>query len=289
MAGSVEPVSQLRGEQMRALMAATWWRATMVLVPVAAGAAAAALFSGANPVVVFVAVAAVLGVVGAIGTYMLADARAKSAFVDAWARSRGWARDTGVWVDEATPLLRDGDRRESGDHVSGPLAGGYLAALCHYTYEVRHQSTDSKGNTTTTWESHDFTVVETGVGAADIPRLTLHPRSFGDNRLFDQIDTAVTSNRVVNLESSELEHDYKLEVADSCSDVAVRLLFEPDFIVWCLDQAGDDMMVEVEDQNLVVAIPGHSYDAAELDALVERATTVAKRFADAAAAAPKVS
>jgi hypothetical protein len=278
----VEPVSQLRGEQMRALTAATWWRAAMVLVPLAAGAVAAAVFSGSNPVVVFVLVAAAVAAAGAIGTYLLADSRAKAVFVQAWARSRGWTAGTGVWSNEATPLLRQGDRRHSGDHVSGPLTGGGEAALCHYTYEVRKETTDSKGHTTTTWESHDFTVVETRVAAAEIPRLTLHPRSFFDNRLFDRIDSALTSDEVVHLESSELERAYKLEVADSCSDVAVRLLFEPAFIVWCLDQAGDEMLLEVEHAKLVVAIPGHSYDAAELDGLVDRATTVAARFADAA-------
>lgn len=287
MSGPIEPVGQLRGEQMRALMRATWWRGAMVLVPVAAGTGVAAVLSSSNQVVAFLVVAAAVALAGLIGTYVLADARAKSAFVQAWARSRGWNRDTGVWVDEATPLLRDGDRRESGDHVSGTLSPESEAALCHYTYEVRHESTDSNGHTSTTWESHDFTVVETGVEAPDIPRLTMHPRTLGDNRLFDRIDSALTSDRVVHLESSELEHDYKLEVADSCSDLAVRMLFEPAFIVWCLDQAGDEMLVELEDETLVVAIPDHSYDAAELDGLVEKATTIAARFADARASIAK--
>jgi hypothetical protein len=287
MPGPVEPVSQLRGEQMRALMTATWWRGAMVLVPIAVGAGVAVVLSSSNQAVVFIVVAAVVALLGMIGTYALADARAKAAFVQAWARSRGWTRSAGVWVDEATPLLRDGDRRESGDHVSGPLPGAGEAALCHYTYEVRHETTDAKGNTSTTWESHDFTVVQTGVEAPDIPRLTMHPRTLGDNRVFDRIDSAFTSNRVVNLESSELEHDYKLEVADSCSDLAVRLLFEPAFIVWCLDQASDEMLVELENETLVVAIPDHSYDAAELDGLVEKATRIAARFADARASIAK--
>jgi hypothetical protein len=287
MSGQVEPVSQLRRDQLRALMTATWWRAAIALVPLAAGAGVVALLPDGNRAVVFIVIALVVALVGLIATYVLADARAKSAFVEAWARSRGWSRDSGVWVDEATPLLRDGDRRESGDHVSGSLAGGGEAALCHYRYEVRHQNTDSNGHTSTSWESHDFTVVETVVEAPDIPSLTLHRRTLGDNRLFDRIDSALTSDRVEHLESSELERAYKLEVADSCSELAVRLLFEPAFIVWCLDQAGDGMLVELEDETLVVAIPDHSYDAAELDGLVEKATTIAARFADARASMVK--
>ena len=93
----------------------------------------------------------------------------------------------------------------------------------------------------------------------------------------------------MELESSELEHEYKLEVADSASDAAVRLLFEPAFIVWCVDQAADQMLLEIENETLVVAIPDHSYDAAQLDGLVEKATTIAARLADARATTPEVT
>jgi hypothetical protein len=266
---------------MRALTATSWWRGAMVLVPIVAGAVATAAVSDRNPVAVFVLAAAAAALAGVIGTYVLADSRAKSAFLQAWARSRGWTTDTDMWLDEATPLLRSGDRHKSNDHVCGPLTSGSQAALCHYTYEVRHENVDSRGNTTTHWETHEFTVIETGVTALGIPRLSLHPRSFGDNRLFDRIDSALTSGRVVQLESSDLEREYKLEVADSASDVAVRLLFEPAFIVWCLDQAADRMLLEIENEALVVAIPDHSYDAAQLDGLVEKATTIATRLVDA--------
>ena len=289
MPGPVEAVNQVRREQMRALTANNWWRAAMVLVPIVAGAVAAAFVSGLNPAVVFVLAAAAVGLVGLIATYVLADRRAKSAFIEAWARSRGWTKDTGLWLDEATPLLRDGDRQGSKDHVSGPLGVDSQAVLCHYTYEIRHENVDSSGNTTTDWESHEFTVIETRVNAPGISSLSLHPRSFGDNRLFDRIDSKLTSDRVVQLESSELEHEYKLEVPDSASDVAVRLLFEPAFMVWCLDQAADQMLLEIENETLVVAIPDHSYDAAQLDDLVAKATTVATRLADARATTSKVT
>jgi hypothetical protein len=286
MPGKVEGVSQLRGAQLRALTATAWWRVAMVLVPIAIGAVAIVAVPALNPVMVFVFAAAAVALTGTIGTYVLADRRAKSAFIQGWARARGWTEDTGRWQD-ATPLLRAGDRREATDRVCGPLAGGSQAVLCHYTYEVKKESVDSKGNTTTSWEAHPFTVVETGVAAPGIPLLSLHPRSFGDNRVFDRIDSALTSNRVVQLESSELEREYKLEVADSTSDAAVRVLFEPAFMVWCLDQAADKMLLELENGALVVAIPHHSYDAAQLDALVDKATTIAAHCDDALAATRK--
>jgi hypothetical protein len=285
MPDPLESVGQIRREQIRALMAMTWWRIGMVLVPIVAGGVAILVFSG-NPAVVFVLAVVATVLAGMIGTYLLADSRAKSAYLPAWARSRGWKKAVGPWRDSATPLLRDGHRRNSKDHVCGPLAGGGEAALCHYTYEVEEQTTDSEGNTTTSWEEHPFTVIETGVTAPGIPRLTLHPRRFGDNRLFDRIDSALTSDRTVQLESSELEREFKLEVPDSASDMSVRLLFEPAFIVSCLDE-GAGMLLEIEHDTVVVAIPGHSYDTAELDGLVDWARTVTARLADAGAATPK--
>ena len=47
------------------------------------------------------------------------------------------------------------------------------------------------------------------------------------------------------------------------------------------------MLFEIEQQTLVVAISGHSYDAAELDRLAGQAGTIAKRLADAGATIPK--
>ena len=285
MPAPLESVSEIRRDQLRALMT-TWWWIGMVLVPIAAGGIVTVLLANRNQAVIFVAVVVATALAGLIATYMLADSRAKSAYLPAWARSRGWNVGVGMWRESATPLLRDCDRRNSEDHVYGPLAGGGEAALCHYTYEVKEETTDAKGHTTTSWQPYPFTVIETGVVTPGITRLTLHPRSFGDIRLFDRIDSKLTSDRVVELESSELDREFKLEVADSASDMAVRLLFEPAFIVWCLDQ-GAGMLFEIEQQTLVVAIPGHSYDAAELDRLVGDAGTIATQVAHAGATIPK--
>ena len=162
--------------------------------------------------------------------------------------------------------MRDSRQRCRGDALPLHLRGGA-------------ETTDSEGNTTTSWEAHPFTVVETGGNAPGIPCLTLHPRSFGDNRLLDRIDSALTSDRTVELESSELEREFKLEVPDLAADMAVRLLFEPAFIVSCLDQ-GTGKLLEIENDTVVAAIPGHSYDTAELDGLVDWARTVTARLAD---------
>jgi hypothetical protein len=46
----VEPVSQLRGEQMREWMATGLWRGGMVLVSIVVGAVAVAALSDRNPI-----------------------------------------------------------------------------------------------------------------------------------------------------------------------------------------------------------------------------------------------
>lgn len=278
----VKPVSQFRDQQLREMTGNIWWRGVMLVVPIVVGAVTIMVFPEYNPVAVFVLAAIAAALAGVIGTYVFAVSSAEAAFMQTWARSRGWAED-GEWY-EATPLLCAGDRREAEDRLRGPLANGNQAVLCHYTYVVETESTDSHGDSTTSSQSYRFTVVQTDIADPGITSLTLHPRSFGDNRLLDWVDSAVTSNRVVELESSELEREYKLEVGDSASDVAVRVLFEPTFIVWCLNQTASRMLFELGGGRLVVAIPDHSYDAAQLDGLVEKASTIAARIADASAA-----
>lgn len=274
-----ETLSQFRVQQMRAWMGTIWWRGAMVLVPLLVGAVAVVALPDYNPVLVFVLAAVAAALAGAVGTYWLADRLAKASFTQSWSRSRGWTTGMGTWLDEATPLLRSGQRQGSKDHVCKTLGDGRRVALCHYTYEVMNQTTDSDGKPDTYWDKYEFTVIQTAVTDAGIARLGLYPSGV-------DVDAEVSSSRLVRLESSELERDYRLEVADSASDVTVRLLFEPTFIVWCVDRAADKMLVEVEDGTLIVAIPKHSYDAAQLDGLVDKATAIATRFRDIAAETP---
>ena len=115
MPGSVEPVSQRRVKELRALMATTWWQAVIVLVPIAAGAGIA-LVSGAIRSLPSCSRLGSSRLAASIGTYVLADIRAKSAFVLA-GRSPAAGTKTRTSGRRTTPLLRDGDRRKSMDHV----------------------------------------------------------------------------------------------------------------------------------------------------------------------------
>src|SRR3954447_5070432 len=171
----VQSISELRTGHLRDLMAKRSWRITVPVATIVAGTIGIFAIPGANPVLGFLVVAAVVAIAALVITYWLADRRARSSFMAAWAAGRGWQTGAGIWQDRATPLLREGDDRSSDEHVYGPLAGASQATLCHYTYET--ESTDSEGHRTTT--DHDFTVVQVAPIDTEIRRLTLHPRSFG--------------------------------------------------------------------------------------------------------------
>ena len=166
-----------------------------------------------------------------------------------------------------------------------PVDRGGLAALCHYTYEVEQHSGGSNGQGTTTWDEHEFTVVQTDVDATGIDRLRPAPTQLRRQPVVRPHRLDADLDRVVELESSELEHEYSSRWRTRPRTLRSGCVFEPAFMVWCLDQAADELLVEIEDGVLVVAIPDHSYDADQLDALVEQATTIATRFADVVRAA----
>jgi hypothetical protein len=111
--------------------------------------------------------------------------------------------------------------------------------------------------------------------------MTFHPRGVLDRGWFDRADSALTPDRVVELESTELHRRYKLEVRDEVADVDVRQVFEPSFIVWCTDQK--DVFFEVESGELIVAVKHHLDEQAPLDALLDQSRVVLARLAAASA------
>jgi hypothetical protein len=67
--------------------------------------------------------------------------------------------------------------------------------------------------------------------------------------------------------------------------VQVRQIFEPSFIVWCLDQK--DVLFELENGELVVAVKNHLSDQGPLDALLAQSRAVLGRITSAAAPADR--
>ena len=86
--------------------------------------------------------------------------------------------------------------------------------------------------------------------------------------MLDGLRSALTSRRVIELESVRLDGAFRIAVADEQSDLSVRRVFTPAFMVWLEDLAGRDLRFELEAGTLVVAIPERCFDAERLDWLL---------------------
>jgi hypothetical protein len=124
-----------------------------------------------------------------------------------------------------------------------------------------------------------FTLVRVRGLHTPISRLTLHPIAGIDRANPLEHGAALDRDRVVELESTDLHRHYRLEVQHAVPDTAVRELFEPSFIVWCIEQ--EDVLFELEHGELVVALRDHLTDADALDFLLERSRFVLQRVLDA--------
>jgi hypothetical protein len=190
-----------------------------------------------------IALGALVGVVvGLLVPWIWALVRARylatQRFFGAWAAQHGleYVPDPPVYND--VPLLRDGDEQFAGRAFVGRLAG-LDGSFYQHTRRVHHTSTDSKGNTTRTNEDTDFIVLRLELSLPGFHRLELSPRSFGSFRLFDGIESKLTANRVVELESEELAQEFKLEVDDGVDETTLRELFTPVAIEQVLASRGN--------------------------------------------------
>ena len=275
----METVGAIRARHVRASLRSTRWR-----VAIAVGAIIGALLGGAightagARIALAIGLAVALATVGFIVLWVRASGAAEDDFMTAWGRSHELSFVESPELGEGTPLLREGDERDAENGLVGELLGRPLT-LCHYTYTVVTYSTDSNGVRTRNESKHPYTVARIDEVRTPVARMTLHPRSVIDRGWFDRADSALTSNRVVELESTDMHRRYKLEVHDDVPDIAVRQIFEPSFIVWCIDQ--QDVLFELENGVLVVAVKSHLTEQGPLDALLDQSRAVLERIAAA--------
>jgi len=252
--------------------------------------AGAALLGG---VVVFMvtrspALSVVAMPVAGAGMYVLAQRgaaqiAAQQAFA-AWVQERGWTPVLNLPVGLVTPLLRAGEVRRLEDGHAGEL-DGCQAAIGHYTWETVRRVQDEYGNVHETRVPHHHTVLEMVTGLEALTRMTLSPRLSGQGRLVDAVESLVTVDRAVELESAEFGQAYRLFVADEDDEVTVRRVFTPSVIVQLAELAVDGVMIEFETGALVCSVHGHVGDPDLLDALVKAARTVGAALAAAPAQA----
>jgi hypothetical protein len=278
-------VSAIRARRVRAALSSTRWRVALVVAVVVGVLLGAAIGPHAGSrIALAIGFAVVLAAVVLIVLWVRASSSAEDDFLTAWGRSHALTFVEKPVLGEGTPLLRQGDERKAENGLVGQLEGRPIT-LCHYTYTTVTYSTDSNGSRTRNETPHPFTVVRIDGVPGEISHLTLHPRSVIDRGWFDRADSALTDNRVIELESIELNRRYKIEVRDSVEDMHVRQVFEPSFMVWCTDQK--DVFFELENGELLIAVKQHLDEQEPLDALLEQSRVVLTRLAAASASADR--
>jgi hypothetical protein len=275
----METVGAIRARHVRASLRSTRWRVGIALGAIIGALLGAAIGPTAGArIALAIGLAVVLAAAVLVVLWVRASGSAEDDFMTAWGRSHDLSFVESPDIGASTPLLRQGDERDAENGLVGELLGRPLT-LCHYTYTVVTYSTDSNGVQTRNESKHPYTVARIDEVRTPVARMTLHPRSAIDRGWLDRADSALTSNRVIELESTDMHRRYKLEVHDDVPDIAVRQIFEPSFIVWCIDQ--QDVLFELEDGVLVIAVKSHLTEQGPLDALLDQSRAVLQRIAAA--------
>ncbi len=281
----METVGAIRARRVRAALRSTPWQVALGLAVVVGAVLGAAIGHHAGSrVALAIGFVAVLLAAVLVTLWIRASGSAEDDFLTAWGRAHELTFVESPDLGEGTPLLRQGDKRKAENGLVG-VFGGHPLTLCHYTYTTTSTSTDSNGVQQRHETDHPYTVARLDGVAGSVSHLTFHPRSAIDRGWFDRADSALTANRVVELESMELHRRYKLEVRDAVSDVDVRQIFEPTFIVWCTDHK--DVFFELENGELLVAVKHHLDEQAPLDALLDQSRVVLARLVAASASADR--
>jgi hypothetical protein len=226
----------------------------------------------------------IVGVIGGIGGAALyhwwlwskATAEAEQTVMSSWAAERGWTYEREPAALDDVAFCRNREKPVFRHGFDGPMAGlpGRIVNFTYSTYETR-TVTAADGSTTTRREEvkHKHTVLRLELGDLGLTTLQLSPQGLGGG-MFEKLRSTFTGSRNVNLESSEFNRRFTLLVDDTADDLMVRRVFEPAFIVRCVE--GRFPMATFQYQRPALAfIWGDQYDVTELE-------EVEHRIADAA-------
>ena len=266
-------VDVLRRERFRRMVRGPGNGAIPVLLGVGVVGGLVLLAAGAGYAGVLLLVLSLgTGVLLAWGAWQRSRQRAEREWMDRWGASRGLASYAMPRTPpKATPLLRENGRRWVANAVRGPIAGDPAGVVCHYTRRVSNGKSSA---------DYPFTIVmlRLPTTAPVLPVLSAYPRDVTGGVL-DGVRGALGGSRVIELESVRLDDAFRIAVDDAQSDLTVRRLFTPAFIVWLEELAGRGLRFELEAGTLVVAVPERWFDVERLDWLLGTATGIATRVA----------
>ena len=174
--------------------------------------------------------------------------------IGGYAESRGWETLERIALPATTPLLRSGDRRDTGWGVQGTLDGAVSFCVGEYIFETRETSSDGNGNTTESWEQHPFTIAVIDATLEGIGSMRIHKGK--TDGLWSKLTGMVTSLKPVPLESQEFNSSFQLLVSDDADPIAVRERFTPVIQVAFVDRGLGTSQFEAENGVLVAAREG---------------------------------
>ncbi|MDX6552975.1 MAG: hypothetical protein QOH74_1463 [Gaiellales bacterium] len=217
------------------------------------------------------------GVIAAVVlTWWAAGQSARLAAYGAWADAHGLESTNALRAPLTTPLLQQGEQRDLERAYRGTVAGLEMV-VGHFTWISVKRSHRDDETISERRTPHPFTVVQVVTGLSGVLRFALLPRARGAS-LLAAAETLLGPDRVVELESTELEDSFRVTVADEDSEIAVRRLFTPSLIVDIVDAMPADALVEFGEGALLVALPSHRYEPDLLDALVAVAEAFTKHL-----------
>ena len=233
--------------------------------------------------IILVAVSPVLGLIVAVGggiggavfyhwrLWSQATAQAEHEVMSAWAAERGWTYERDPAALDGVAFCRDREKPVFKHGFSGPMAGlpGHIVNFTYSTYETR-TTTAADGSVTTTRQEvkHKHTVLRLDLGDLGLEKLQLSPQGLGGG-MFEKLRSTFTGSHNVNLESSEFNRRFTLLVDDRADDLMVRRVFEPAFIVRCVE--GRFPMATFQYERPALAfIWGDQYDVTELEEIEHR-------------------
>jgi hypothetical protein len=227
-------------------------------------------------------VAVVLGVAGPLlywySKYHRASSDARESVMTAWAAEHGWTHSDEIDPPGDIAFCRNRQKPRSSDAFGGPMCGldGLIFNFTYSTYETRTRTvTDANGNVRTeTYQQevkHHHTVLRLGLGEiTGIPTMQLSQKRFG---LFDKLVAAFGPSRVEETESAEFNDQFRLLVADTADEVAVKRVFTPALIVQVVQGAFPQTTFQFEGSGLSF-IWEDQYNVEELEEVEQRVAAV---------------
>lgn len=193
--------------------------------------------------------------------YFSADAQADERFTFDWCLEHA-CELIGEYEPVNGPHADSGHRQAGSDAIRGTLNG-----LATTLYNFSYWTMQSSGKSTREVE-HPFKILQITGPVLPVASLNFARREwFNKLRTFDVLDSKLTSQRTIELESIDFNETFKLEIHDSGDDVWIRRVFDPPTINGCVDGSIDIPDLRYYDATWWLIDGGH-YEPESLDEML---------------------